>query len=102
MSSHNKSNPNHHLNTIDKADTICSLHKSKYTYFCSECKKNLCDECVKEKNDGHQLIYFQNINLKNHELTEIKNNLEKENQILFKIKKIFNDTLVTLSINLMI
>ena len=97
LSSHNKSNPNHHLNTIDKADINCPLHKSKYTYFCSECKKNLCDECVKEKNDGHQLIYFQNINLKNHELTEIKNNLEKENQILFKIKKIFNDTLVTLS-----
>ena len=97
LSSHNKSNPNHHLNTIDKADTNCSLHKSKFTYFCTECKKNLCDECVKEKNDGHQLIYFQNINLKNHELTELKNNLEKENQILFKIKKIFNDTLVTLS-----
>jgi len=97
LSSHNKSNPNHHLNTIDNADINCPLHKSKYTYFCSECKKNLCDECVKDKNDGHQLIYFQNINLKSHELTELKNNLEKENQILFKIKKIFNDTLVTLS-----
>ena len=97
LPSHNKSNPNHHLSTIDKADTNCPLHKSKYTYFCAECKKNLCDECLKDKNDGHQLIYFQNINLKNHELTELKNNLEKENQILFKIKKIFNDTLVTLS-----
>jgi len=97
LSSHNKSNPNHHLNTIDNADINCPLHKSKYTYFCSECKKNLCDECLKDKNDEHQLIYFENINLKSHELTEIKNNLEKENQILFKIKKIFNDTLVTLS-----
>ena len=49
LSSHNKSNPNHHLNTIDNADINCPLHKSKYTYFCSECKKNLCDECVKDK-----------------------------------------------------
>ena len=97
LSSHNKSNPNHHTNTIEKMDIICPLHKSKYSHYCPECKKNLCDECIKTKNDGHQLILFKNINLKNNELIEIKNNLEKENEILFKIKKIFNDTLVTLS-----
>ena len=97
LPSHNKSSPNHHLNSIEKNDIICPLHKSKYSYYCSECKKNLCDECIKDKNDEHQLISFKNINLKNYELSELKSNLDKENEILIKIKKIFNDTLVTLS-----
>ena len=44
LSSHNKSNPNHHTNTIEKMDIICPLHKSKYSHYCPECKKNLCDE----------------------------------------------------------
>ena len=97
LASHNKSSPNHHLNSIEKNDIICPLHKSKYSYYCSECKKNLCDECFKNKTDEHQLINFKNINLKNYELSELKSNLDKENEILIKIKKIFNDTLITLS-----
>ena len=97
LSLHNKNNVNHHLISFDKMDTICPLHKSKYTYYCLECKKNLCEDCIKNKNDQHQLILFNNINLKNNELNELKNNLEKENQTLFNIKKIFNDTLTQLS-----
>ncbi len=97
LASHNKNNPKHNTNNIDKSEFICPVHDSTYTHYCFDCKKNLCDECMKEKKDNHQIIYFKNINLKNNELTEFKNNLEKENELLFKIKKIFNDTLSTLS-----
>ena len=97
LASHNKNNANHQTNNIDKSEFICPVHESKYTHYCFDCKKNLCDECVKEKKDNHQIIYFKNINLKNNELSEFKNNLVKENELLFKIKKIFNDTLSTLS-----
>lgn len=49
LPAHNKSSPNHHLNSIEKNDIICPLHKSKYSCYCSECKRNLCDECLKKK-----------------------------------------------------
>ena len=97
LSSHIKNNPDHHVNNINKYEFSCPIHISKYTHYCFVCKKNLCDECVEDKHDKHQVIYFKNINLKNNELVEFKNNLEKENELLFKIKKIFNDTLTTLS-----
>ena len=97
ISLHNKNNANHHLSTLDKIDIICPIHKRKYGYYCVECKKNLCDECVKNKTDKHQMIQFNNINLKNNELNDLKRNLEKENQTLYNIRKIFNDTLNQLS-----
>ena len=34
LSLYNKSNHNHHLNTIDKADINYHINKTKYTYFC--------------------------------------------------------------------
>ena len=97
LNSHIKNNPNHHIDILEQIDIICPIHKSKYTHYCSECKENLCDECVNNRKDKHQLIILENVNLKDKELDELKNNLEKENEILFKIKKIFNDTLTILS-----
>ena len=97
VSLHNKNNANHHLSTLDKIDIICPIHKRKYGYYCVDCKKNLCDECARNKTDKHQLIQFNNINLKNNELNDLKKNLEKENQTLYNIRKIFNDTLNQLS-----
>ena len=100
LSFHNKNNPNHHINSIDNIDINCPLHKSKYTKYCFDCKLNLCDECSNNKeykHINHQIIIFKNIILKNNELNDIKYNLEKENEILLKIKKIFNDTLTALS-----
>ena len=97
LSSHNKNNANHHLISFDKLDSICPLHKSKFTSYCFECKTNLCDECIKNKCENHKRIMLDNKSTKENEITELKNNLEKENQILFNIKKIFNDTLAQLS-----
>ena len=94
---HNKNSPNHHLDTLDQMDIICPIHNSKYSHYCFECKKNLCDECISTKTEKHQLIFFENVNLKDKELEEIKGNLEKEKDTLFKIKTIFNDTLTILS-----
>ena len=94
---HNQKYSNHHLISIDKIDYICPLHKSKYTQYCFDCKKNLCNECVKNKTDKHKLLNYKNIDLKNNELNVLKNNLEKENETLYKIRQIFNDTISTLS-----
>ena len=96
LSFHSINNSGHHANNI-KSEFSCPIHMLKYAHYCFDCKKNLCDKCLEDKNDNHQIIHFKDINLKNNELVEFKNNLEKENELLFKIKKIFNDTLATLS-----
>ena len=96
---HDKKFHNHHLISCQNADICCSFHKLKYTNFCETCKINLCDECLKYhyKNENHKIILYDNINLTKDELEEIKIQLIKENEILYKIKKIFNDTLTILT-----
>ena len=97
LSAHYKNNPNHHLNDIDKLDYFCPIHQSKYTYYCYDCKRNLCDECIKNETGEHKFTCFRNLLLTNKELNDLKNNLEKENNKLLEIRKIFNDTLTSLS-----
>ena len=96
--SHFKKFPEHHLISYQKADNFCPFHKLKFTNYCEQCKKNLCDECVNEHPiENHHLFLFETISASKEELEEIKYQLLKENDILHKVKKIFNDTLNTLT-----
>ena len=99
LSSHNQNNANHHLITFDKLDSTCPIHKLKFTSYCLDCKTNICDDCVKDKCENHEKKLLDNKSSKINKLSELKNNLEKENQTLFNIKTIFNDTLNQLSNN---
>ena len=96
--SHFKQNPKHHFISFQKADIFCPIHKLKYTNFCEQCKQNLCDDCVNEHPiENHHLFLFETMNVSKEELEEIKYQLVKENEILHNIKKIFSDTLNTLT-----
>ena len=89
---------------------LCSIHKDKkYSKYCSECYKDLCEECLTNNNDIHlkhnifSNEYLSNFLLK--ELSDIKLNLstkddfeKKWNEICSKIKeetqKNFDETMV--------
>ena len=59
---------NHHLVHLDKFDTTCILHNETYDYFCSDCKKNICQYCCDEFHNEHKLIDLDDINLKRKEI----------------------------------
>ena len=89
---------------------LCSIHKDKkYSKYCSECYKDLCEECLSNNNDIHlKHNIFSNEYLSNllvKELSDIKLNLstkddfeKKWNEICSKIKeetqKNFDETMV--------
>ena len=33
----------------DSKPNLCEKHKNKYSFYCKDCKKDLCDDCLKEK-----------------------------------------------------
>lgn len=60
------------LSTTTKSESstkeiYCSMHKSKYDYYCHSCKSNICKECISDDHKYHQWMmikeYKQNLRL---------------------------------------
>ena len=43
-------------------DNICDVHKKKNIIICSDCDKNVCVICYKEKHITHKIEYLKSIN----------------------------------------
>ena len=62
---HIKNNPQHELDKKLNPDINCVEHKINYSYFCEDCFKNLCNECLNNHNNlniGHNLKKIEKIN----------------------------------------
>ena len=73
-------------NYINK-DKQCQLHHKQYTFFCYDCKKNLCRKC-KEDHIAHCIKSYIDILPSNKEIKSIKNISNNYNE---KIQKISDD-----------
>ena len=96
----NKLHENHIQILYNKKFYICCLHNKEFISFCEKCNKNICNDCIKVHNNHKEnIIYFKNIikekDIKNNknELEKMKNNKNNFNKDfdefieLFKIKK---------------
>jgi hypothetical protein len=52
------------------------------------CKLNICEDCLKEHNNKHKIVNFNNIGLNNSEINSF-NNLFNEIEKIKKYNKIF-------------
>lgn len=59
------------------------MHGERYTLYCQDCNKNLCDICELEHNKKHKFIYHKEISPN----PEIKNNIVKLKKIIDEYKK---------------
>ena len=67
----------------------CNKHYQNVSYYCQNCKLNICEFCLKE-HKKHLIISFSKIGLNNEEITTIDhllNEIEKNINLLNKIKK---------------
>ena len=67
----------------------CNKHYQNVSYYCQNCKSNICKDCLKEHNN-HKIISFSNIGLNNEEITTIDkllNEIEKNINLFNKFKK---------------
>jgi len=74
---------------------LCEIHYKPYNYFCEDCSKNynkicgrnLCDDCIREKNlhSNHKIFSFDNNMLDN--IQNITKFIKRHNQ-----KKVLNDS----------
>ena len=89
----NEINLNKQFMPLYMYDTFCSIHKRPYNFFCQNCNKNLCNDCL-EHNEHNIIdwIDFENILiLKNEEIIREKN-------IINNLHLIINEFIQDLSI----
>jgi len=61
-------------------DNICDIHKKKNIIICSDCDKNVCAICYKEKHNSHKIEYLKSINnYEKESFLEYKKNLNNFN-----------------------
>ncbi len=80
-----------------KFNFICKTHLEQLSYYCINCKINICDSCINQHN-LHQIIPFSQIGFNNLELNQIQNlltnieyNINKLNIMKEKIKSFINE-----------
>ena len=70
----NKNNKNEKHTTIEykNKDYFCIEHNIGYNGYCHKCKKNICDQCEKDKHNKHRIDYFNKISPKEVFIEKIK------------------------------
>ena len=61
--------------------TLCQEHKENYQFFCKNCHKNICNKCLSESHQNHNMIKFQDIKPSNEEISNLKNSIKNEIKI---------------------
>jgi len=88
----NKNTINHETISLKKMDTFCCLHKNRFTYYCELCHKNICENCIYLHNN-HKTISLKEIKISKSKIKELRENLNKENNMINEIIKKFKNVI---------
>ena len=93
-----KNNPNKQHNAIlyQNKDYFCFEHNIRYTSYCQNCKKNICDKC-EDKHINHQIDKFEKILMKDTYVEKIKNMNEELNSKVKMFNEQLNELIILLN-----
>ena len=58
--------------------TLCQEHNEKYQFFCKTCHKNICNTCLSQSHQSHNMLKFDDLKPSNEEITKLKNSIKNE------------------------
>lgn len=61
--------------------TLCQEHNEKYQFFCKNCHKNICNTCLNQSHQNHNMLKFQDLKPSNEDLSKLKNSIKNEIKI---------------------
>lgn len=87
-----------------KLKNKCTEHNEKYSYYCINCKENICEKCFKnEKHETHTIYNINSLSPNNAEISLLKEKISefllKKDELLKNLKELenkitFYDTLI--------
>ncbi len=87
---HHNDGINHIPFIISKFDSICCVHSNLYSYYCKNCKMNLCVLC-KDDHIGHDLIELSKLKITSEEKKDILKNISDVESIVKNIEELKNE-----------
>ena len=93
--SSNLTTANHETISLRKIDKFCCLHNYRYTHYCETCHRNICENCF-YLHHNHQILCLKEIKFTRNEIKDMREKLNKENNIINEIVELFEKTLKTL------
>ena len=61
--------------------TLCQEHNEKYQFFCKTCHKNICNTCLSQSHQNHNMLKFDDLKPSNDDITKLKNSIKNEMKI---------------------
>ena len=84
-------NLNINENKFSQFNFLCSKHLKNCNLYCSNCKCNLCELCLKKEHKSHKNIPFSNIGLTEIELNQLEKLIEEMDINLNHLKQTETD-----------
>ena len=94
--SHKKENDDHIGVKFNDRNYYCRSHWNKFIKYCFNCKKNLCETCVKDHTE-HQFKNYELMAPNEKELQSLKDFLLKMKKNISNLKIIINDIIYNLN-----
>ena len=94
---HHNDGINHIPFIISKFDSICCEHSNLYSYYCNNCKMNLCVFC-KDEHDSHFLIQLNKLKISFDEKKDILKNISEVEIMVKNIEELKNEFIKCLSV----
>lgn len=94
--SHKKENDDHIGVKFNDRNYYCRSHWNKFIKYCFDCKKNLCEACVKDHTE-HQFKNYELMAPNEKELQSLKDFLLKMKKNIRNLKIIINDIIYNLN-----
>ena len=86
----NHSKRNHNCFLISRYDSLCKIHSNLYSFYCLDCKRNICIYChIEHKN--HNLINLSELMISEEFKTKIENNIQHIENKINNLENIKND-----------
>ena len=93
----NKTHDKEHVRIkFDNKNYYCKKHFNKFFKYCFKCKKNLCEDCVKEHSD-HGIKSYESMTPNPEKLEKIKNSLKDMKKNISTLKLVIEDIIYSLN-----
>ena len=82
-------NGKHNSINFKRYDSNCKYHYNLFSFYCSDCKKNICIYCI-QKHESHKIINLSKFNYSDESKSKLEDkikNIEKKIQDLDIIKQ---------------
>ena len=86
----NNANKEHHSISIDKLNSYCIIHKSKYINYCETCLKNICAKC-NIFHEKHKIINLESCSPSKEEIKQKRDLIFKQKEEFTKLENCFKE-----------